>query len=65
MISDSTTKKSDDTEKKPNDTEKNPNDTDKKDGIVPTLNLFDLTLLGLGNVIGAGIFVILGKTVLF
>ena len=29
------------------------------------LSLFDLTIMGLGNVVGAGVFVILGKSILF
>jgi amino acid transporter len=47
------------------DTTEDKSKTADKGGITPTLNLTDLTLLGLGNVIGAGIFVILGKTVLY
>jgi APA family basic amino acid/polyamine antiporter len=41
-------------------------DKDASDGVLKKeLSLMDLTLMGLGNVIGAGVFVILGKSILY
>lgn len=39
---------------------------DEHDGVLKKeLSLVDLTLMGLGNVVGAGVFVILGKSILY
>lgn len=41
-------------------------DKDEGDGVLKKeLSLVDLTLMGLGNVVGAGVFVILGKSILY
>ena len=41
-------------------------DKDESDGVLKKeLSLVDLTLMGLGNVVGAGVFVILGKSILY
>jgi amino acid transporter len=41
-------------------------DKDASDGVLKKeLSLMDLTLMGLGNVVGAGVFVILGKSILY